>query len=141
MNWVVNHVVHLVPKWMQKGIDKAVTNIKQVLMKNAGHGVGRIAAGLLGLGDTRQAWQQASAEARNAASLRLTAATDDEMSLLRNVTKVRTFIDKYGRWLFSMFVKIPQVILAVAALASAAMVLVLSVLWHGLREIKGLVSA
>jgi hypothetical protein len=67
--------------------------------------------------------------------------TDDELSLIRKVTKARTFIDKYGRWLISLLVKIPQVILAVAALAAAAMVLVLSALWHGLRDLSLLVQA
>jgi hypothetical protein len=140
MNWVVNHVTHLVPNWMQPRIENAVANIKENLVDNAGPVVGRIAAGILGLGATREAWRQASAEERNAAGMRLIAATGDEMSLLRNVTRVRTFIDKYGRWLISMFVKIPQVFLAVAALALAAIVLVLSALWHGLRDIKDLVS-
>lgn len=141
MNWVIDHVTHLVPQSMQKVIEDAVRNIVSNLMSNAGHAVGRIAANILGLGGTREAWRRASAGERDAATMQLTAATADEVSLLRNVTRVRTFIDKYGRWLISMWVKIPQVVLAVAALATAAMVLVLSALWHGLRDIKGLVSA
>lgn len=140
MNWALSHVTHVVPPWLQQEIRNAAVNVKNNLVNNAGHGVGRIAAVILGLGATQEAWQQASAPARARASLELPRATDGEMSLLRNVTRIRTFIDRYGRWLVSMLAKIPQVILTVAALAAAAIVLVLGVLWHGLRDVKDLVA-
>lgn len=140
MTWAISHVAAVLPNSMHQRITDAVTKIRDSLLDHAGHGVGRIAAEILGLEETRKAWRQASIQERTAALPRLTGVTDDEMSLIRKVTKVRTFIDKYGRWLISLFVRIPQVILAVAALAAAAMVLVLSALWHGLREIEGLVN-
>jgi hypothetical protein len=139
VNWVVSHVRNVVPPWVQQMIKTTAVKVKDYLVNNAGHEVGRIAAEILGLESTRRTWQQATPAAREAAALELARATDGEMSLLRNVTRVRTFIDRYGRWLISMLAKIPQVIIAVAALAAAAMILVLGVLWHGLRSVRDLV--
>jgi hypothetical protein len=143
IDWVIDHITRLIPSALDEKIAPAVKKVRASLTGDAnnliGKAVGDVAGMALGLKSTRTSWANASPATVASAANNLPKATDGELALIAKVDKVRRFLDRYGSWLDGL-TKIPQVVLALATLAVIAMVLVLSALWSGLRNVRVLVE-
>jgi hypothetical protein len=138
-SWVIDHIARVLPSQFRGVVETAANNVRVLLGANSGQIIGRTAGKALGLQTTRDTWEVAPPDRRAAAELELAEVTRKELSLISKVGRVREFLDRYGRWLNGVIATAPQFALALATLAVSAMVLVLSALWRGLRDVRELV--
>jgi hypothetical protein len=138
--WVLDHIARVLPKPMRGTMETAVDHVRQLMNASADRTIGLAAGTVLGLPQTRRNWGLASPNVRADAELQLPGVTAEELSLISKVGRVREFLDRYGRWLYGILAASPQIALALATLAVGAIVLVLSALWRGLRDVRELIS-
>ncbi len=139
VQWVVDRAHRILPPRLRAIVSGFVATNVDMIKEKADQLIGSIAAMALGRGRVEAAWNAASPATIASARPRMASATDDPLKRIGQVTRCRSFIDKWLKSLIALLAKVPAVTIGIAAAAAAVIALVLYELWRGLHQLGALV--
>ncbi len=139
VEWVVAHAQKILPPPLYSIVKRFVSAEVRALQDKADDVIGSIAAFALGKPGVLAAWGAAGEGALIQAIPEMPDATKVPLKRIKQVTRCRSFIDKWFQNLIALVAKVPQVAIGIAAAAAATIILVLYELWRGLHQLEALV--
>ncbi len=143
VSWVVAEAHRILPSRLQQPVETVVKNIFQKyqgqFQDQIDHLIGSIAAVALGKRDVEEDWQNANSTRVIQAVPGIPGAVEEPLKRIGQVTRCRSFIDKWLSSVVSAVAKFPHMVLAIVAVAVAAIILVLYGLWRGLDQLQRLI--
>jgi hypothetical protein len=141
VQWVVEHVIDLLPGWLRDKVTDAIRTLTDHVADEIPHVVGIGLADLLGANDTRSGWQDADDAHRQQGLDHLHGATDSDLDRLKKVGKTRTFVNRWGgKVILDVARKLgPEAEIAYFAVVACVFVFIGAQLRDGLDRIERLV--